>query len=99
MKAALLSLALCALSACSSFPPLALGYTFPMTVSVSTPGWSAPVAVAPSAAVNTPVLMVPVGAATAVQAVVAATKTTAATVVPVIEAPVTAPVLAVPIAK
>jgi hypothetical protein len=82
------------MTGCSSFPPLAVGYTFPMTVSVSTPGWSAPVKVAPSAAVNQPALLVPPGSAPdASDTAQVAGKGT----VPVVAAPVNAPVLAVPV--
>jgi hypothetical protein len=84
---------------CASFPPLTVGAGFMgATVDISTPGWSAPVPVKPSAAVEKPVLMVPLNTVDAPKtATINGTASKPPSVVPVIKAPVTAPVLAVPV--
>jgi hypothetical protein len=85
------------LGSCSSFPPssISAGF-FGANVTVATPGWSAPVAVVPSPAIQSPALLVPLGSPIADndQATIHDHNITA--FVPIVEAPVAAPVLAVP---
>lgn len=94
---ALILIVLGSLNACSSFPPLAVNAGFMgATVGVSTPGWQKPVPVVPNPAIQSPALLVPIGSPIANndQATVTDGKITAT--VPIVEAPVAAPVLAVP---
>jgi hypothetical protein len=97
IAAALLSMAL---AGCSWFPPLTLSGGFMgATVSVSTPGWSAPVPVVAVSQITKPTLLVPKGsiASRDQTAVVAATAQTAKMSVPVVVAPVKSATLAVPV--
>jgi hypothetical protein len=90
----LLALGLCA---CSSFPPSSVSAGFMgANVTVATPGWSAPVKVVPTAAIQSPALLVPLDSPIAKddQATVRDGSITAT--VPIVSAPVAAPVLAVP---
>lgn len=87
---------------CASFPPLSVGAGFMgANVSVSTPGWSAPVPVVASPAVTKLTLLVPSDSPAASQtvAIVAPTATTPAGSVPVVVAPVAEPTLAIPAAQ
>ena len=88
---------LCALDACSSFPPLAVSAGFlGATVGVSTPGWQKPVPVVPTPAITSPALLVPIGSPIAGNETATVTDHNTTAVVPIVEAPVDTPVLAVP---
>jgi hypothetical protein len=84
--------------ACSSFPPASVtaGF-FGATIEVATPGWSAPVPTTPSAVITEPTLLVPANSVAADHAT--ATVSATGRVIPVVVAPVAAPVLAVPSGK
>jgi hypothetical protein len=92
-----------ALTSCSSFPPGSLSAGFMgASVTVSTPGWTKPVPVVASPAVSAPVLMVPQGTIGEAQSNLAQVTTNTATLaktVPIMEADVVTPVLAVPEGK
>jgi hypothetical protein len=65
-------------------------------ITVATPGWSAPVKVTPSAVIQSPALLVPLGSPIADNDTATVNDKGTTAVVPVVEAPVSAPVLAVP---
>jgi hypothetical protein len=80
-------------------PPVTLsGGFFGATVSVSEPGFTVPAKVVPTAVVSTPTLLVPASEPVAANtAVPVTTASGASTLVPVVVAPVSVPVLAVPV--
>jgi hypothetical protein len=82
------------LAGCQSAPPGSYGVNaFGFGVTYSTPGWSAPVPVVKSEIVTAPTLMVPANSPAA-SSQIATSQTGSA--VPIVVAPVAAPVLAVP---
>ena len=82
---------------CSSFPPSSVSAGFMgASVTVATPGWSKPVAVVPSPAIQSPALLVPFDSGIANNALATVTDGKITATVPVVEAPVKTPVLAVP---
>lgn len=85
---------------CSSFPPMAVNAGFMGgTVGVSTPGWSKPVPVVANPSIQTPALLVPIGSPIANQDQATIHDKNITAFVPIVEAPVAAPVLAVPPTK
>lgn len=80
-------------------PPVTFsGGFFGATVSVSEPGFTVPAKVVPTAVVSTPTLLVPASEPVAANtAVPVTTASGASTLVPVVVAPVSVPVLAVPV--
>jgi hypothetical protein len=82
---------------CSSAPPGTYGANaFGVGVSYSTPGWSAPVAVVPTTAIQSPALLVPINSPIATNTTATVTDGKITATVPIVAAPVANPVLAVP---
>ena len=91
------ALLLALLTSCSSFPPASISAGFfGATVTVATPGWSAPVPVVPTPSMLGPALLVPIGSPIAVNDTATINDHGTVALVPVVEAPVSKPVLAVP---
>ena len=82
---------------CSSAPPGTYGVNaFGLGVTYSTPGWSAPVSVVKSEVITKPTLLVPTDSAIADNDSATVTDGKVTSTVPIVAAPVVAPVLAVP---
>ena len=69
------------------------------SVNIATPGWSKPVPVVPTAAIQSPTLLVPIGSPIAQNDSATVTDHNITAFVPIIEAPVAKPILAVPPTK
>jgi hypothetical protein len=82
---------------CSSAPPGSYGVNaFGVGVTYSTPGWSAPAKVVPTQSIQSPALLVPLDSALANNESATVTNGQITATVPIVAAPVAAPVLAVP---
>ena len=85
------------LAGCQSAPPGSYGVNaFGFGVTYSTPGWSAPVKVVPTQSIQSPALLVPLDSPLANNESATVTDGKITSTVPVVAAPVAAPVLAVP---
>jgi hypothetical protein len=93
----LAALVLWAFAGCSSAPPGTYSAGFMgAQVQYSTPGWSAPAKVVPSAAITTPALLVPADSPVANELTATVQGNGTTTSVPIVVAPVAKAVLAVP---
>jgi hypothetical protein len=84
------------LEGCSTPVSFTAGGPFGLSATVSFPDGIRPVPVSPTTEVSTPTLLVPSGNSAAGTSVPVTTSVGTTTVVPAVEAPVTAPILAVP---
>ncbi len=85
------------LTSCASAPPGSYGVNaFGFGVTYSTPGWSAPVPVVKSEVITKPTLLVPTDSPIADHDSATVTDGKVTSTVPIVEASVAAPVLAVP---